>query len=302
MEFKKTSYLILIILMLFIGAPNARAEKSKVCYYAANDGTFKASVRLTWGYKHPGWHIVEDFSKVYIDKRGATFDHNKEMIINYIANVWTNTPKNSSVEFPDIYKKSKQANASEPECPKYLVFQECGTFKVWATDSQNLASKAASEISTHKNCTGYYGSKDKEDGTPLTAEEYYSEFSYEGLVLLDQLGEPVCTDFDDMLGAKNDDGKTYDPDGDGKESLRNMLDTILLYIRIIVPIIIILLGTLDLSKAVIAGKEDAMKKAQKDFVKRILIGVAVFFVPLLVDVVMELAEIIWQGEYLICDF
>ncbi len=82
-----------------------------------------------------------------------------------------------------------------------------------------------------------------------------------------------------------------------------MIDTIMEYVRIIVPILIILLGTVDFAKAVIAGKEDNMKKAQKDFVIRIIAGVAVFFVPVLIDIIMDLAEIVWQGEgYKICNF
>ena len=39
-----------------------------------------------------------------------------------------------------------------------------------------------------------------------------------------------------------------------------------------------------------------------DFIKRVIIGVAVFFVPLLVDVVMWLADLVWQGDYIHCDF
>jgi hypothetical protein len=62
------------------------------------------------------------------------------------------------------------------------------------------------------------------------------------------------------------------------------------------------MGTLDLGKAVLANKEDQIKKAQTDFIKRVIIGVAVFFVPLLVDVVMWLADLVWQGDYIHCDF
>ena len=42
--------------------------------------------------------------------------------------------------------------------------------------------------------------------------------------------------------------------------------------------------------------QDTMKKAQLDFAKRVFIGVAVFFVPVLVDLVMDFADILWASE------
>ena len=88
----------------------------------------------------------------------------------------------------------------------------------------------------------------------------------------------------ELFGSKEDPG-----------SIRSIVDDILQYPRIIVPILVIALGIIDLTKAVIAGKEEDMKKAQKTFVKRILIGVAFFFVPVIVDIIMSLADIVWEG-------
>ena len=53
-------------------------------------------------------------------------------------------------------------------------------------------------------------------------------------------------------------------------------------IRIAIPVIIVLLGTIDLGKAVMAGKDDEIKTAQKMLIKRIIYGVVVFFVVVLV--------------------
>lgn len=74
-------------------------------------------------------------------------------------------------------------------------------------------------------------------------------------------------------------------------------------IQIGIPIILIILGMLDLGKAVVASKEDEMKKAQSTFIKRVIIGVVVFFVPTVVNIVMDLADIVWEGMgYTICEF
>ena len=63
---------------------------------------------------------------------------------------------------------------------------------------------------------------------------------------------------------------------------------IIYIIRIAIPIIIILLGTLDLGKAVIAGEDKKIKDAQKAFIMRIVYGVAIFFVFPIVETVFSL--------------
>lgn len=56
-------------------------------------------------------------------------------------------------------------------------------------------------------------------------------------------------------------------------------------IQIGIPILLIIFGMLDLGKAVVAGKEDEIKKNQQLLVKRAISAVAVFFVTTLVTLV-----------------
>lgn len=84
------------------------------------------------------------------------------------------------------------------------------------------------------------------------------------------------------------------------DSLSYLINEILKYARIIVPILVIGLGMIDLAKAVIASKEDEMKKAQKTFINRLILGVAFFFIPVLVNIIMWLADIVWNGMYTSC--
>lgn len=58
-----------------------------------------------------------------------------------------------------------------------------------------------------------------------------------------------------------------------------------LVLKIAIPIILVVLGMLDLSKAVIANEEKEMKEAQKKFIKRIIYAVVIFFVVALVQFV-----------------
>jgi len=59
-------------------------------------------------------------------------------------------------------------------------------------------------------------------------------------------------------------------------------------LQIGVPIILIVLGTLDLAKAVIASDEKQVKEAQSKLIKRCFYAVAVFFIVTLVNVVLSM--------------
>ena len=73
-----------------------------------------------------------------------------------------------------------------------------------------------------------------------------------------------------------------------------IIKAVIFLIQFIVPIGLILFGTLDLGKAVISSKEDEMKKAQNILIKRVVYAVAVFlvvfFVILAMNIVADNAE------------
>lgn len=60
-----------------------------------------------------------------------------------------------------------------------------------------------------------------------------------------------------------------------------------LIIKIAIPIILIIFGMLDLGKAVVASKEDEIKKGQQTFIKRLIAAVLVFFVIQIVQIVVK---------------
>ncbi len=64
--------------------------------------------------------------------------------------------------------------------------------------------------------------------------------------------------------------------------------TIVLAIQVIVPVIIILLGMLDFAKAVMAQKEDEIKKGSQTFFKRLFIGICVFLVFVLIKLIISI--------------
>lgn len=70
--------------------------------------------------------------------------------------------------------------------------------------------------------------------------------------------------------------------------LATIIRTLILLLQIIVPVGIIIMGSLDFLKATIAGDSDKMKKNQKQFLSRLVAGAIVFFVFVIIKFVVSL--------------
>jgi len=255
MKYKK--YLLFLIIILLFSVNKAYADVE--CYYVSEG--FSAQF-------DPSKH------KVIINKSGKKIikNGNNEKIQN-----WNKSHKIHNYEIPAYTGNS---------CPQYIILHYDRRFihqyYTYATDDEEIAKTALQDIGNMKKHLGYYARLN----TGLTAEEYDNiyadsvfnnpEIGYGG-----RTEELTC---DSIFGDKDD------PD-----SIAYLINEILGYVRIIVPILIVILGTLDYTRAVMAGKEDEMRKAQRNFVRRVVIGVAVFFVPVLVNIIMWLADIVWEG-------
>ena len=58
-------------------------------------------------------------------------------------------------------------------------------------------------------------------------------------------------------------------------------------IQVAVPVILVVMGSLDLFKGITAQKEDEMKKGQQMFIKRLIAAALIFFVFVIVKVVIS---------------
>lgn len=65
---------------------------------------------------------------------------------------------------------------------------------------------------------------------------------------------------------------------------------ILLILKIVIPVILIILGIIDLSKAVLSSKDDAIMSAAKRLMFRAIAAVAIFFIPTVINIVMGLID------------
>lgn len=69
-----------------------------------------------------------------------------------------------------------------------------------------------------------------------------------------------------------------------------LVKALLTLIKFGIPIVLIVLGTIDLGKAVIASKDDEMKKAQGILIKRVIYAVVIFLLVTIVELVMNLVS------------
>ena len=123
---------------------------------------------------------------------------------------------------------------------------------------------------------------------------------------------PNSTNYGDLDEVGNEEVPNIDPDnseientpqedlditevevcGAGTTSLLvfQVIGYIILIIKILVPIILIVLGSIDLGKASLSGDDKAVKEAAISFAKRVLVGLIIFFVPTILDFFLGLVE------------
>lgn len=71
------------------------------------------------------------------------------------------------------------------------------------------------------------------------------------------------------------------------EKIPKAVYTLILLIKIAVPVLLVVFGMMDLVKAIIAQKEDEIKKGQHTFIKRLITAALVFFVTSIVQLVIS---------------
>lgn len=73
--------------------------------------------------------------------------------------------------------------------------------------------------------------------------------------------------------------------------LTEILNEIFTWIQIATPCLVLVLCTVDMAKAVISQDDKGIKEAQSHAIKRIIIGVAVFFVPIVINLLLDFASL-----------
>ena len=107
------------------------------------------------------------------------------------------------------------------------------------------------------------------------------------------LFDDITDQFDEFtltISTKKLKCETLFGDFDDPSTFGGFLQVLFNYVKIIAPILVIIFGSLDFGKAVLSSDQDALKKAQKDFVKRLIAAAAIFFLPNIIMLVLQLVN------------
>ncbi len=133
------------------------------------------------------------------------------------------------------------------------------------------------------------GLDDRLGGSLATADyHFYVQDQVFGGFLTEFVGACINCDLDDTDSIFGDDFDSCDvligP------NVMKYINTGMGYIKIIIPILVIVLGTFDFVRAVFATSEDDMKKAQKTFIRRLIIAGAIFISPYFVNLLINITN------------
>lgn len=152
----------------------------------------------------------------------------------------------------------------------------CTNDELSTSDGQQFGSKYASgafgeptdNSSNSSGSSSGHGSESySKPDSELTTDDLKDDFDFSDDV----------QDCNSLLGSTQD-----------EESVAWLLQQILNYVKILGPILVVILSSLDFAKAIVASDDDNMKKAEKKLVIRLILAVALFLIPTLVSVLLNI--------------
>lgn len=176
--------------------------------------------------------------------------------------------------------------AKNNKCPDYALLYRGGGYFLAVSDEENF-SEVKDAISEHMTGDGdvYTASCmetviDNKSSNSNKQEETSNEYDDP---TINSNVTPLSPDFD-----------TYSCGGNYltgiPKKMVKLTKFIYIFLQVLVPISIIILGSLDLLKAVAAQKEDEIKKGQQVFIKRLVGAAIVFFVFAIVKFVISIVS------------
>lgn len=114
------------------------------------------------------------------------------------------------------------------------------------------------------------------DGIYILDDEYDSP-EYLDDWMDDYNQEQDCSGANSILGDPND-----------EDSVAWLLQQILNYIKIIGPILVVVLSSIDFAQVILKGDDESMKKSAKKLGWRLVLAACLFFIPTLVQAILNI--------------
>ena len=75
---------------------------------------------------------------------------------------------------------------------------------------------------------------------------------------------------------------------DNEDSVAWFLVKILNYLRLLGPLMVLVLSSLDFAKAILTSDDESLKKAQSSLITRLILAALLFVLPTLIEVILDI--------------
>ncbi len=156
------------------------------------------------------------------------------------------------------------------------------------TDTSEFKCYQKTYIKSKKN-PEYYVAKANE---PIKKSSAYETNSLSMDYCLDNIKGSKLSEVNDEKCKNTNSGKYVYCGNIGKipKKIPELTSWFITLIEIIVPVILVIMGTIDFVKAITSQKEDEIKKGQQTFIKRLIVAVIIFFVVAIVKLLVGLVS------------
>lgn len=248
----KFIYIFVIALILFYPIKTNAKTKLATCFYESDDG----------GTKYE-FAIYDNYS---IARGNITYYKGKAV--------------NNGEKVQNFSKSSAKKQKNSEVCPNYaLVFYNVNwgfipnNFKVFAFYNKADMNDKIDSLNPGKH------------GHEVVALNSVNNSAYSTVNGIDS-NDKTANDMLNNIINSNDNIVSCD-EVVGSE-VRSFLQKIFNYVKILGPILVILLGSIDFLRSILVNDDENMKKVQKKFGIRLLCALGLFFLPLIANLIINL--------------
>jgi len=112
----------------------------------------------------------------------------------------------------------------------------------------------------------------------------------DGILMLDPETNP--DDIKDWMDEESNDAckgeKSLLGDPNDEDSVAWLLQHILNYIKVLGPILVVVLSSIDYLYIIIKSDDESMKKVNKKLIVRLILAAALFFIPVIVEAILDI--------------
>lgn len=239
---------------------NSDIKKEKKCVFDCSDKESCEKVNWLARCEYKQMAVNNNTSLGYIN-----LYFNNSIMKFFINNNLPDDNIKMKIKLKELLKEYEKRKTGETGCPKYIYYN-------YSKFRNDFGSSSIFE---------YTLSSDGVDISDTSDNDKYQDKIYKLIEEKengDSDNEVVINNCEDLIGSEG----------------RKLINTLMKWMRIAVPILLIVFGIIDFATALFSSKEDDMKKKRETFIKRIIAAVLVFLAPILVNLLLDIANDVWN--------